>query len=266
MSRSNPTQSVRNPSKRWYEWHGLKGCIQFYDKNKKDKESGELGTNVLVPLPFAFVYLDSLSSVTGYNKPSQSNIYSNEVRDTRNDQFEVRLHGRGGQTLAVGFYADIKERVKGMGGKFTKSIYLAYKEADGTLSIGVLLLKGAALGAWSDFQDANHEKIERGNYAVKITGSEDGENGGVRFKIPVFALIEVSPESGAAAAELDGKLQSFLSGYLTRSAATHPAGRVAHGDEGQDHIHDDPPASEVPSSGDGEGVFHDSEEAPHGGW
>jgi hypothetical protein len=260
MSRSNPTESIKNPSTRWFEWNGQAGVVKYYDKKAKDK-NGELGANVAVPLPFTFIYLDSLSGVGGFNKGSNASIYSNEIRDTRYDAMDVRV--QGGQTIALGLYADIKERVKAFGGKFTKSIYIAFKDGTGALQIGCLRLKGAALGSWSEFYDVNQKAIEQGSNAVCISGTEDGKNGSVIYKTPVFSLREISEPSAAAAMELDTKLQTFLSGYLARSAQQTARVVQPHATGDQTPMHDEPPIDSDPPV---EAQHNPADEEGPGGW
>lgn len=83
MSRSNPTDGIKNPATRWFEWAGGdEGGIKHYDKEAK--------ADVKVALPFTFLLLDELSTVKGWHEPSESGIYANEVRDTRQDALVVR--------------------------------------------------------------------------------------------------------------------------------------------------------------------------------
>ena len=82
MSRSNPSVNAPNPAARWYEWNGETGTVRYYDKEAKK--------NIDVPLPFTFLLLDELACVKGWHDPSQSGIYSNEVRDTTKDKLLVK--------------------------------------------------------------------------------------------------------------------------------------------------------------------------------
>ena len=108
MSRSNPSENSNpNPAVRWFEWNGEKGLIRYYDKDAKQ--------NVDVALPFTFLLLDQLGSVRGWHDASESGIYSNEVKDTRQDVLIVKAY-KGG-VLAEGIYKDIKDRVNNQGGQ-----------------------------------------------------------------------------------------------------------------------------------------------------
>jgi hypothetical protein len=120
MSRSNPTQNARNPSTRWFEWHGSKGQINYWDKEAKQR--------VFLNLPFTFLLLDELATVRGFHQASNSGVFANEVRDTRQETLLVRAF-EGGE-IASGLYANIRDRVKAHGGYFQASCYVAYKDGD----------------------------------------------------------------------------------------------------------------------------------------
>ena len=213
MSRSNPSVNAPNPATRWYEWNGEKGVVRYYDKDAK--------VNVDVPLPFTFLLLDELASVRGWHDPSQSGIYSNEVRDTTKDAMVVKSF-KGG-TLAEGYYKAIKDRVNAQGGQFVANCYVAAKLETG-LSLCSMRFKGSSLGAWMEFRKANRSALyER---AVQIIGFTEGKKGRIVFRVPTFALKDVSKETNDRAVALDKTLQAYLEGYLqrkTRDQADEPA-------------------------------------------
>lgn len=206
MSRSNPTNNNPNPSTRWFEWHGSKGVVRYYDKEKKE--------NVEVPLPFPFFVLDILSTVKGWHEASESGIFANEVRDTKQDVLNVRSF-KGGE-LASGLYQDIRDRVGNLGGYFVSSIYIGYKNADGNLAIGNLNLNGAALGAWSNFRKDKAKGQMIFDKACKIVGYTDGQKGSVKFRVPKFELFDAQSQTSEQAVELDKELQEYLKGYMAR--------------------------------------------------
>lgn len=232
MSRSNPTQNARNPSTRWFEWHGSKGHLNYWDKEAKRR--------VDVNLPFTFLLLDELATVKGYHEPSQSGVFANEVRDTRQETLLVKAF-EGGE-IASGLYANIRDRVKAHGGYFQASCYVAYKDGD-TLKVGNIGFNGAALQAWSEYK-----KHTNGIYdgAVSIIGYEDRVKGATKYRIPTFSLKPVAPETHAAAVKLDTELQAFFKDYFgrTRTEQVKPAATVAE------------PEPAPPKAGDG---FEDSD-------
>lgn len=218
MSRSNPTDGIKNPSTRWFEWAGGQdgGFVRWYNKDAEKQEK--------IEGPFTFLLLDELATVKGWHEPSESGIFANEVRDTRQDVLVVRSF-KGGE-LASGIYQTIRDRIMALGGHFSASLYLAYKEGD-ELKIGNLQLKGAALSAWSEFKrstgtkkDANGKSVR--TYfvdAVTISGFEQLKKGGTVYRVPKFSIKEVSAVTNQQAVALDAELQAFLSEYLMRPKA-----------------------------------------------
>ena len=206
MSRSNPNTGSSNPSTRWHEWAGGSdgGFLTYYDKEKKE--------NVNVTLPFTFILLDETATVKGWHESSESGIYANEVRDTRQEVLVVRAF-KGGE-LASGHYAAIRDRVGSMGGHFVANLYIAYRNGN-ELAIGALQFKGAALKDWMEFRKASRNDIYA--KAITINGYADGKKGSVKYRTPKFALSPISDASNAKAIELDKELQAYLSAYFART-------------------------------------------------
>lgn len=240
MSRSNPTEGSKNPSTRWFEWAGGSegGFIRWYNKDTEKHEQ--------VNGPFTFLLLDELATIKGWHEPSESGIFANEVRDTRADVFVVRSF-KGGE-LASGLYPQIRDRVIALGGHYSVSIYLAYKEED-ELKIGNLQLKGAAAGAWMDFKrnceskkDANGKSV-RAYFvdAVTIAGYEQMKKGGTIYRVPKFSLKTVTTETNNQALALDAELQAYLAEYLKR-----PKTEVAKPSEGAAPNYESPTDAPTP--------------------
>jgi hypothetical protein len=198
MSRSNPTDGARNPATRWFEWAGGSdgGFVRWYDKEKKE--------TVPVDGAFVFLLLDELSTVKGWHEPSESSIYANEVRDTRQDALVVKAF-KGGE-LASGIYTQIRDRIVAVGGHYVASLYIAYKDGD-TLKIGNLALKGAAAGAWMDFKRNAGTKKSAMDRMVRA------------YLVPKFSLVPTTAETNTQAVGLDTELQMFLVDYLKRPKA-----------------------------------------------
>lgn len=206
MSRSNPHDNgTPNPSKRWFEWNGEAGVVRYYDKEAKK--------NIEVGADFKFMLLDQLGSVRGWHELSQSGIYSNEVKDTRQDVLIVKAF-KGG-VLAEGIYKTIKDRVNSVGGQFVANCYIAFKNGGDGLAIGSMRFKGAALGAWMEFCKANRGELYK--QAIAISGYTEGKKGRVVFRVPVLKVATLSDASNAKATALDVELQEFLAGYLQRN-------------------------------------------------
>lgn len=220
MSRSNPTDAIRNPSTRWFQFASGTdgGFVRYYDKDQEkninlgDAESGG---------KFMFLLLDELATISGWHDPSESAIFANEVRDTRQDALVVKSF-KGGE-LVSGLYAQIKDRVVAVGGHFVSSCYIAYKDGE-ELKLGNIRFKGAALSAWMEFKkqcptkkDASGKSVKAYYLdAVKINGFDQQKKGGTTFRVPVFSLGTVSDDTNKQAVALDVELQSYLADYLKR--------------------------------------------------
>lgn len=205
MSRSNPTENnLPNPSTRWFEWNGEAGLIRYYDKTIKQ--------NIDVGSDFTFILLDQLGSVGGWHDASQSGIYSNEVKDTRQDAMVVKAF-KGG-TLVEGIYKDIRDRVAAVGGQFVATCYIAFK-TDAGLALGAVKFKGAALNGWVEFSKANRASLY--TKAIRIQGFTEGKKGRIVYRVPVLSLGEISEATNTEATKLDVQLQTFLRSYLART-------------------------------------------------
>lgn len=242
MSRSNPTDAVRNPSTRWFEFSGGSdgGFVRYYDK--ETEKQVPLGTSQDGG-KFVFILLDELATVKGWHDPSESGIFANEVKDTRQDTLVVRSF-KGGE-LASGLYASIKDRIIAAGGHFVASCYIAYKEGS-ELRLGNIHFKGAALSAWMDFKkecptkkDAAGKSVKAYYVdAVKIEGFEQGKKGSIVYRTPKFALVPLTEETNAQAIALDGELQAFLADYLKRPRAEASTATAKVADEPKGHFDD----------------------------
>jgi hypothetical protein len=232
MSRSNPAEhGIPNPAHRWFEWNGEKGTVRYYDKEAKQ--------NVDLGADFTFMLLDQLGSVRGWHDASESGIYSNEVKDTRQDRLVVKAFKAG--TLAEGLYKDIKDRVNSVGGQFVANCYIAFKNGGDGLAIGSLRFKGAALGAWMDFCKAHRADLYQ--KSIRIAGFSEGKKGRITYRVPTLETHALSAETNAIAVELDKELQGFLSAYLSRTTRDQQDDRSA--DHQDDHSEKDSDISDV---------------------
>lgn len=209
MSRSNQTSTSSNPSQRFLEWGGEEGILSYWDKDVKE--------SITVKPPFTVMVLDELSTITGYDGKNKCGVYSNEIKDTKTEVLTVKSF-KGGE-IAKGLYADIKDKIKAMGYKYSKSIYIAYKDGK-DLKIGNMKFSGAALNAWIDFS-GNHKDAIRSK-AIKLTGSEQHTTGKVNYFTPVFAIQDITPETDSQAIELDKQLQAYFKEYFGKGDTNTP--------------------------------------------
>lgn len=195
MSRSNPTPT--NPAKKFFRWSGSKGELTWYDKDKQ--------MELAMPLPFEFLVLDQLATITGFCEQDKSSYWSNEVRSIAKEEFDVRT-SKG--TKQTGLYSTLAN-VRSKGAKYAKSIYIAYTE-DNELVIGNIKASGAALTAWIEF--SGNAVVANGK--VILTGSNKATKGTTTFFVPTFEWENSTSEEDRHAVELDKQLQVYLSQYL----------------------------------------------------
>ena len=126
-----------NPSTKFLQWKSNEKCFEFYNKETQQKVS--------VPLPFKFLVLDEMHTVSGWNDASSSGIFSNEVKFISKEVMTVKPFK--GNEIAKGLYKDIKEKIVSAGGHYVKSIYIMLEDG----SLANLQLKGSAVQKWGEF-------------------------------------------------------------------------------------------------------------------
>lgn len=259
MSRSNPDVKLVTPAKRFFEWSGKTGTLSYYDKEatppeaaELDKEIAELeatlagtpkaakkaveksieekktqraamkGTNVAMKIPFTFIVLDQLHTVSGYDSIQKCGFWANDVRNISEDILTVRSK-KGIE--ASGIWKDIKGINTSM--KYAKAVYIAYMEA-GKMEIGSIKMTGSILGAWFTYttgKDAAGKKIGTAHDvnvgAVVLNGTAPKVNGATSYLEPVFIPKDISAEHEAKAQELDKQLQEYFTKYF--AAQSKPA-------------------------------------------
>lgn len=197
MSFSNPTPT--NPAEHFFEWRS--GKVQFYDKEKKE--------SITIPLPFTFIVIDQLHTITGYSDEDESGFWSNEIRSLR-DEFNVRTK-KG--TQYYGTYKNSQGSVLvPRGARYTKSVYIAHKNKSGEYLLGNLKLAGAALTAWIEVTNG----VDFRKNKISITGSTEGKKGATTYQIPTIMIVPgITEEEVEIATGLDHTLQAYLDQYLS---------------------------------------------------
>lgn len=195
MSKSNPR--LENPCKKFIDFKSDKGMFFFYDK--------DLEQQIEIPIPFYFVVLDELSTISGYNKKNDCGIYSNEVHRTMDEILKVKTF-KGGESI-TGLYNDIKDNIKALGGKYTKSVYALLIKGEKETELVNFKFKGAAFSAWLD------KKVNSDNSVVGIVDLTEEKNGNTTYQVPVFKAFKLSSELNQQAVETDKELQKYLKEY-----------------------------------------------------
>lgn len=226
MSFSNPT--VQNPCTKFYEYKGDTGVFKYYDKEEKK--------NIPLTTPCYFIVLDELSTIKGFSDRLNCGIYSNEVHSLNNETLTVRSF-KGGMKI-VGKYADIKDAIKGEGGKFTKSIYALRVDDSGESELINFQLSGAAFQAWMDFT------FKQQLHVVCITGEKkEGKKGKVTYNIPVFARYNLKESLIPMAVKMDKVLQDYFQKRKEQAHEKEEAATV-------DPVNDDIPDNDTPEQVD----------------
>ncbi len=195
MSKSNP--KLENPCKKFIDFKSDKGQFFFYDKENE--------VQMELPLPIYFVVLDELSTISGYNKKNDCGIYSNEVHRTTDEIFRVKTF-KGGESI-IGMYADIKDSIKALGGKYTKSVYALLIKDGGETELVNFKFKGAAFSAWLD------KTMDADKVVVGIINTFEEKNGNTTYRVPVFKPFKLTSELNEKAIEADKVLQKYLKEY-----------------------------------------------------
>lgn len=188
------SEAVKSPVAKYVTWSSNDKCFSYYDRDKKE--------NVLLKLPIKFIHFRDFASIKGFHDASQSSIYSNEVTSVKNEQLIVRSF-KGGE-LIKGLYADIKLRLKEIGGKYNMSMYAMIDGELVNISIG-----GAILQHWSDFSKENRGKFLT-NY-IAVDSALELKKGSVKYSVPVFTLNgSIDNKTSAEADKLDDELLDYF--------------------------------------------------------
>ena len=203
MSLSNP--KAENPVTKWIEFKGSTGKFQYWDKATE--------SNIELPLnKIGFIVLDELNTISGYHSSAEAGIYSNEISDLSHETLTVKVFKTNIQI--TGLYKDIKDNIKAIGGKFTKSVYAALITGKDSLELVNFKMSGSGFGGWLD------KHINLLKQGVKVTGLKDGEKGATKFKIPVFEGFEMPENLRLKAVDMDKELQEYLKQYKSKQIET----------------------------------------------
>ena len=203
MSLSNP--KAENPVTKWIEFKGSTGKFQYWDKPTE--------SNIEIPInKLGFIVLDELNTITGYHSSAEAGIYSNEISDLAHEKLTVKVFKT--QIQITGFYKDIRDNIKAIGGKFTKSVYAALITGKDSLEIVNFKMSGSAFSGWLD------KHINLLKQGCKVTGLKDGEKGATKFKVPVFEGFDMPENLRLKAVEMDKELQEYLKQYKSKLIET----------------------------------------------
>lgn len=214
MSISNPT--LENPCKKFIDFKSDDKQFVYWDK-----ELGDNGEQVIIPAPIYFIVLDELTTISGYYKEGDCGIFSNEIHFLKDEVLKVRVFKKGGPTI-VGLYDTIKDSIKAIGGKYTKSVYAMMIPATGEPELVNFRFRGAAFSAWLD------KKVNTSRQVVCICDEFIEEhNGKTVYNVPVFKAFNMKPELRDMAVAMDKELQTYLKAYKSRQSEKEEAAAEA---------------------------------------
>jgi hypothetical protein len=191
-----------NPATKFLNWKSNDKCFSFYDRETKE--------NVLVSLPFKFLVLEEMHTISGWNDATQSGIYSNEVKFISKETMTVKPFK--GNEIAKGLYKDIKEKVKAAGGHYVKSIYIMLEDG----SLANLQLKGSAVQKWGEFTQKGKQRLV--DEWVAVDKAVDGKKGAVKFTTPDFKFLQsITDVESELADDCFNTLEAYLTTYLSKA-------------------------------------------------
>lgn len=206
MSRTEQTNSNRTPSPMslYLEYKGDRGVFSRWDsEQQKNVECDEVKC----------VFMDSRSSITGWNEENKGRIYSNLVKFTREEEFFVSVNKI---KLVSGLYKDIKDQVGKLGGRFTTNLFVL-AEIDGEWVPTVVQLHSTSLSNWSDYVEKTSLKKVYGQ-VVTIKRAKDQMKKGKIVWYPLDISGEDLPEDVGDLA--DQFCDNELMPYLNQAVAT----------------------------------------------
>jgi len=223
-----------SPCKKFLQWKTITddngvikgGNFVYYDKAKEK--------NVEVPIPFEFALLnDDCITFKGYDDKKKQGVWSNEVDGNKGGI--VTLRNKSGELHKFDSknWKMEKDKVEGMGAKYTKSVYIAVKNVVNEWEIWNLQLSGASLtGAvdlespkeeekthgWFNFTKMNKTKLFSNMLCVDtFVIKKKGVN---RFTVPMYSLGQVvTTEDNTILAKLTDELDEYLEYYLKGTIA-----------------------------------------------
>lgn len=174
----------------WYYW----------DKTKEEE--------IMVEMPFSFIWLESATSFSGYSQNKSAGVYSNEVLNLKTDTMTVKC---GDETIATGLYHSIKDKVKAEGGKFCIPVYAYLPDTEETVR---LLMVGSSGSAWMNF----HKQKQSQSMMISCIGANEKEMAtGATYEEPAFKYIKMTDELSPIADEKAQEVADYFSFVLAKN-------------------------------------------------
>ena len=185
---------------------------------------------VNLKLPFTFAILNQdLVAFKGYDEKNKRGIWSNEVRD-KDHVVNVRAKDEKLLSFKLSEYKLNKDRITGLGGKYTKSVYCAVKDANGIFEICNLQLSGSSLTGAIDMDNPDPSEKEDGWFGftkvnksslytnfISVDTFKVKKKGQSKFTIPVYKVgAEIDADTSDTLNSLDKQLTEYLDYYFVK--------------------------------------------------
>jgi len=149
------------------EYNGKTGEFYYYDKVAKAKRPLDITSLAVMNVGY---------TISWYSGKHSCGIYSNEVSDLRDEEFEVKAFTKDDHTLLQkGLYKDIKNDVVVSGGK----LHICLTALSG-MEVVHLKLK------WAAFYEYTQTEYNQAAEKLDIAWIEDRKNGAIEYKVPKF--------------------------------------------------------------------------------
>lgn len=208
MGRTDTNESssrIKSPIKYYISFGGETGAFSYWDSVEKKNVALE---------DLDLVVMDTRATITGWSDEHGARIFSNTFKSTK-DKINVRA---GDKDLLVGTYAEDKEKIKGLGGKYQTNVY-ALADINGDWVPVILQLSSSALSAWSEFTETNKIWDIYKSLLVVRKGPQQ-KKGRVTFYTPEFSLEALTDKLTAMADSVYAeKVKPFLEQYETAPVA-----------------------------------------------
>jgi len=212
MARQDEFQA-QSPVQLYYDWRSDENSFCYYDK--------EADSRVAAGVPFKFLILKQMVTVTGMDPVRKVGIYANQVKFTTKEELNVRR--RDGSEVAKGLWKDIKDVVKQNGGHYTKTIY--GMDIDGVIIC--IRIRGEALLSWGQIVGKN-EKRQFDEWVLNDE-YETKDYNGEPYSVPCFKFGgSVSVEDFKKSDDAHDQLVAYFSGNQSSAPTNAPASSSPH--------------------------------------
>lgn len=229
MSRADEfSTSTKSPVAKYLQWDSEGRTFKMYDKKTEAKGFAKL--------PIKFVVLRQMPMITGFHKPTQTGIYSNELTSSELNTKEFVVRTKNAE-LIKGIYSDIKPNLAAFGAKFGVNVYALM---DGELVC--IKLSGSSNSAWIDYTLVNRQSLVSNE--VEVLSVLDKKNGATKYTQPVFTIGKTLDKATSDKAE---EVYAELVSYMKERDSKPEVAELIHSEEVQQPVFTEAPeVSDLP--------------------